>query len=230
MAFVYVQNPTGAIFSGDRLRTEIDAGEGTAVHLTTPAATKIAPVTGDGEAQSKLVFRLGCNAFVEHVPEALIPFVGSVYVQDTYVQLSNGSSFIGVERVAPGRVARGEDFDYERLELRTVVHSADGQELCHDRLVLEPARMSPSRRGLLGLRPYLGMITVLAPDRDVDPIVAAMDDAVKPYGAAASLPSAAGIFARVLAPTSGALSAAVDAAWRVARGALRGNGLPPRRK
>ena len=40
MAFLYVQNPTGAVFAHDRLNTSVAAGDGTRVHVTTQSATK----------------------------------------------------------------------------------------------------------------------------------------------------------------------------------------------
>lgn len=229
MAFVYVQNPTGGVFPGDELTTAVTAGEGTAVHVTTPSATKLYRGSG-ATARADFAFRVGRDGYLEHVPEILIPHAGSRYVQQSRVELAAGSAFVGVERVAPGRFARGELFQYEFLELRTAAYSAEGSELCVDRLVLEPARMPPLRRGLLGSSPYLGTILVLAPGRDGEAIAAALDEAVSGRGAAAALPFGAGALARVLAPSAVALRATVEAGWAVARRLLLGSQPPPARK
>jgi urease accessory protein len=229
MAFIYVQNPTGGVFPGDELTIDVTAGEATAVHLTAPAATKV--YRGEGASASvDIVVRLGPDAYLEHVPELLISFAGSRYVQNLRVELSRGSSFVGVECLAPGRFARGEAFAYELVELRTAAYSVEGSELCVDRLVLEPARIPPLRRGLLGAHPFLGTILVLAPDRDAEAVSVALDDAVSGLGAAAPLPFGAGAIARVLAPSSAALRSTVEAGWAAARQLLLGSQLPPWRK
>ena len=43
MAFVYVQNPTGAVFAGDRLTTRVAAGADARVHVTTQSAIRLRP-------------------------------------------------------------------------------------------------------------------------------------------------------------------------------------------
>ncbi len=56
MAFVYVQNPTGGVFAGDRLLTSVTADPGARVHLTTQSATKLYRMEG-GEARQELTLR-----------------------------------------------------------------------------------------------------------------------------------------------------------------------------
>jgi urease subunit gamma/beta len=96
------------------------------------------------EASQQVTFSLGERAYVEHVPDALIPQGGARYRQHTLVELAHGSAFIGTETIAPGRLAHGEEFACERLELTTEVRF-DGRELCAERLALEPPRASGSR-------------------------------------------------------------------------------------
>jgi urease accessory protein len=229
MAFVYMQNPTGGVFPDDVLRMEVTAERGTAVHVTTPAATKI--YKGDGAtARCELVFQLGNDAYLEYVPEPLIPHAGSRYLQTTRVDLSSGSSFVAIDRVAPGRFARGESFEYDLLDLRTEVYGSDGRELCVDRLLLEPSRVTPDRRGLFGALPYMATILVVTLDRDPEELADQIGDAVSAFGGASQLPFSAGVIARILAPNSSALRETVAAGWRVARRVLRGSELPTWRK
>lgn len=230
MAFVYVQNPTGAVFAGDRLDLVVRAGAGTRVHLTTQAATKVARMDG-GDAWQRTLVEAGPNAYVESIPDALIPQQGARYAQETVVRLAEGAAFVGAELVAPGRVARGEAHAYEHLLLRTAVHEADGAELVVDALELAPSRRVPGARGLLAGDRYLG--TLLACGAGTAALGPLLDEALAAApgrGAASPLPHGRGAVVRVLADSAPEARAALDAAWGVVRRELRGLDLPPRRK
>lgn len=232
MAFVYVQNPTGGVFAGDRLATSVAAGEDVRVHLTTQSATKLYRMDG-GEAIQDLRFELEPGAYVEHVPDPLIPQAGARFRQRTLVEVAPGASFLATEAVAPGRRARGERFAYELLELRTEARRA-GRALCVDVIRLEPSRSDPLRAGVLGARDYLVTLLAVAPEHDAEALARRLDDALAAepgvLGAAGVLPRAAGAFARALA--GGPLDArqALRAAWGAARAELAGLPLPEVRK
>ena len=231
MAFVYVQNPTGAVFGGDRLTTRIAVDPGGHVHLTTPSATKIMRMEGS-EAKQTLEVDVGTGAYVEYLPELLIPQAGSRYEQDIVVTLGDGASFIGVESVAPGRLASGEAFAYERLRLSLVVRTGQ-RDICVDTLDLEPARRSPASHGLLGQYRYVGSIVAAARGHPGG-LVTALDEAMSPIpnvlAAAGDLPSDAGAYARVLAFSPGDLRRALHAGWEAARLLLTGHPAAKRRK
>jgi urease accessory protein len=58
---------------------------------------------------------VGENAYLEYLPDQLIPFAGSRFDQSMRVDLARGASLILWDRVAPGREASGELFRYESL-------------------------------------------------------------------------------------------------------------------
>src|SRR5205823_503221 len=64
LPFLYVQNPSGGVFAGDRLRIRIEAGPGARAHLTTPSATRLQRMDGDG-ARQDVELVLGEGAYVE---------------------------------------------------------------------------------------------------------------------------------------------------------------------
>jgi urease accessory protein len=229
MAFVYVQNPTGGVFAGDQLALEVVADAEVDVHVTTQSATKLYRMEG-GEARQELSFAVGERAYLEHVPDALIPQAGTRYRQETRVELAAGARFVGLETVAPGRRAHGEEFAYERLELATEVRR-DGRELCAERLLLEPARAGPDRAGVLGGASYLVSLFALAPGSDVDALVATVDRALAEFGGAAgALPNGAGVIGRVLSPDPRLAEHARLRAWSAGRQALLGVPAPAVRK
>ncbi|HEX4805916.1 MAG TPA: urease accessory protein UreD, partial [Conexibacter sp.] len=138
MAWVYVQNPTGGVFAGDRLDVAVRAQAGARVHLTTQSATKLYRMEG-GEARQRVRVQVEPGAYVENVPDALIPQARTRYRQRTVIELAEGGMCVTAETVAPGRRAFGERFAYDLLELRTDV-LRDGRELCSETLRLEPGR------------------------------------------------------------------------------------------
>jgi urease accessory protein len=231
MAFLYVQNPTGGMFAGDRLATRIDVGEGCRAHLTTPSATKIFR-TEDEPAVQDIVITVGSGAYVEYVPEPLIPHEEARLNQTLDVRLGPGARFIATEIVTPGRVARGERFAYRELSLTTTIRDDAGSELCVDTVLLEPLRGSPDRRGLLGGRPFLGSVVAVAPDGDAAGLSDELDaaSASLPSSAAGELPSGAGAYARILADSAPSIRAGVDRLWSTARTLLLGHGAPAPRK
>jgi urease accessory protein len=232
MAFVYVQNPTGGVFAGDRLHTSVVADEGVRAHLTTQSATKLYRCEA-GDGVQSLEFHVGPGAYVEHVPDPLIPHAGARFSQRLVADVAPGGAFVAAETLAPGRRAHGESMAYEQLTLHTEVR-CDGRELCVDRLVFAPGRRNPRVPGVLGEAEYLVTLLAVAPESQAKPLAAALDQAFAAEaaisGAAGELPNGAGAFARVLAPDSLGARRALRLAWRTARNALVALPLPPLRK
>jgi urease accessory protein len=240
MAFVYAQNPTGGVFAGDRLRTALRVRDGARVHLTTQSATKLYR-SDAGEALQELSLEVGPGAYVEHVPDPLIPHAGARFTQRLVADVAPGGAFVAAETVTPGRRAYGERMAYERLVLHTEVRS-EGRELCVDRIELEPGRADPRAAGVLAAGDYLVTLLAIAPGGDGAELADALDAALAAeetagggargvfIGAAGELPGGAGALARAVASDSLAARRALTLMWRVAREALAGLPLPPVRK
>jgi len=232
MAFIYVQNPTGGIFAGDRLATSVAAGEDVRVHLTTQSATKVYRMDG-GEAIQELRFELERGAYVEHVPDPLIPQAGARFHQRTLIEVAPGAAFLATEALTPGRRARGERFAYDLLELRTEVRRA-GRALCVDVVRLEPARSDPLQPGVLGGRDYLVTLLAVAPAHDAEALARRLDDALAAepgvLGAGGELAHGVGAFGRALADGPLEARRTLLTAWRAARAELAGLPLPEVRK
>jgi urease accessory protein len=233
MAFVYVQNPTGGVFAGDRLHTRLELDVGAHVHVTTQAATKVYRMDG-GYGRHMIDISLAADSYLELVPDLLIPQAGSRLVQRLQVEIAPGAAFFGTEMLAPGRLARGEAFEYARLDLQTRVFDAARVELLADTLLFEPARRSPTRRGLAGAYPFVGTALALAPGRNTDELAEALDGACRDErdadAAACLLPGEIGVAVRALAQSHRALRTALDAVWKIARETLVGAPPPRRRK
>lgn len=232
MAFLYVQNPTGAVLAGDRLSVSVLAGPGSRAHVTTQSATKIHRMD-HGEGVSEIALTLAANSYLEQIPDPLIPQAASSYRQRTIVDVDPAAAFIGCETVTPGRRLRGERFAYRRLSLHNEVR-IDGRAVCIDRLELRPEKNTPGAPGMLIDRHYLVSVLVVAPERDASALEAELDYAIAQesglVGAAGALPDGAGVLARVLATDTSRARAGLHRLWGQARSTLLGLPLPPLRK
>jgi urease accessory protein len=229
MAFVYVQNPTGGVFAGDRLDTRVATEPGARVHVTTQSATKLYRMDG-GSAAAALAFQIAPGAYVEHMPDPLIPQAGADYRQSTDVAVAGDGVFVGSEIVGPGRHACGERFAYKSIRLSTRVVRGE-THVCSDALELRGGPHSPSRSGVLGSHDYLASLVVVCPEHDVTELCRRLDhelaaaDAV--LAAAGVLPRDCGVLARILARSGDAAARALASASAVVRRELAG--LPPLR-
>lgn len=119
---VQVVNPTAGILSGDRLESEVEVGEGAAVLLTTPSASRVFRMRS-GEARSLQTFRVARDGWLEVLPEPLVPHRGSVFHQRTVLDVAPGGEALYADLLFPGRIAHGEVWGWGRLVLELEVRS-----------------------------------------------------------------------------------------------------------
>lgn len=149
-ALAHLHNVSGGLLGGDRLSLAVNAGAGTSVQLTTTGATRIyrarknAPFT----MQTNEI-RVGENALIEYVPDAIIPFAGARFAQRTRIDLGPGAGLFWWEVIAPGREASGEVFAYEHIEMRTDV-TANGRLIAAESIRLDPRNSALRSTARLG--------------------------------------------------------------------------------
>ncbi|MDQ3625259.1 MAG: urease accessory protein UreD [Verrucomicrobiota bacterium] len=121
---VNVVNPTAGLLAGDRVRMRVHVESGARLLLTTPSASRVHR-TPEGFAAVDQEFSVAPDGWLENWPELLIPQAGARYRQQTAIRVEPGGEMLFWESLAPGRVASGEAFAYERLEWHTDVFSND---------------------------------------------------------------------------------------------------------
>jgi len=137
-ALAHLHNVSGGLLGGDRLSLAVNVGAGASVQLTTTGATRIyrrresAPPTTQTNA-----IRVGENALLEYVPDAIIPYAAARFAQWTRIDLAAGAGLFWWEVIAPGREASGEVFAYESVEMRTDV-TANGRLIAAENIRLDP--------------------------------------------------------------------------------------------
>jgi urease accessory protein len=231
MAFIYMQNPTGGLFEDDDHTVTLSVRPGALVHLTTQAASKVYRAD-HGCARQRMTLSVAADAFVEYVPDTLIPHCAARLEQEIVADVETGGTLILTEAIAPGRVAFGEVFGYSSLAFTTRI-LCNGEEVAVDWLRLEPSELDPRRVGVLGGHSYLASLFAVEPGGDPEALARTIYQAAGRIPGClvgtGTLPSGSGVLTRILARRGLAASRALEAAWSAARVALI-DAVPPRRR
>lgn len=110
-----IVNPTAGFFDGDKIESEVTVGKGAALALSTPSSSRVFRTRSGLDAICGQKFSVEAGGFLEWIPEVFIPHQGARYVQKTEVNLEPGAGLLFIDWISPGRVARGEIFQYEKL-------------------------------------------------------------------------------------------------------------------
>lgn len=232
---VFVQSPTGGIAQGDRHTIQIDVGADAVAHVTTQSATKVLSMDCNYGA-SDVSLTVGAGGHLDYVPDPTILHPDARFCQDVTVDLAPGATAVVGDVMVPGRLARGEHFDFERFVSRIDVRDGDGGLLATDATHLAPADGDPTAPGVLGECAVYGTLFVLAPDES-DEVLADLADAVhERLGDAAAetgattLPNGAGVAVRALGMESEPVTSALHDAWDEGRRTLLSVPAPEVRK
>ncbi|WP_430334710.1 urease accessory protein UreD [Rhodococcus sp. ACT016] len=227
---VYLMSTGGGLVQGDRMRFEFDCGPGTSVHLTTQASTKVQRMDTDYATQI-VSLRAGAGAFVEYLPEPLIPFAGARLHQRTAVTVDPTATVVLGETVLAGRLARDERHRYDVFASDLEISRPDGTLLAVDTIRLLPADGGVTGPAVFGDHDVVGTLYVISSLASAsalaDALHGAIDAAAEGIRAGVSiLPDDCGAWVRVLGPDTESVGAVVRAAWDAARRLLIGVAAP----
>ncbi len=139
-SLVHLNNVSGGILAGDRLALEVEVKPSAAAQITTTGATRLyRQRAGAADSEQRARFSVGDGALLEYLPDVVIPYAGSRHLQRTEIQLGRGSTLFWWEVLAPGRLAAGERFAFDRLGIQSEVY-AGGRPVLRETYVLEPKR------------------------------------------------------------------------------------------
>lgn len=217
---VLIQSPTGGVAQGDRHDVSIEARSGAVAHVSTQSSTKVQSMHSN-YAAADVTLCVESDAHLDYVPEPTIVHENARFSQDLTLDVASGGTAVLTDVVVPGRLARGERFDFERYLSRVRAIGPDGL-LFEDATHLAPGARDPTVPGVLGEYAVHGTTFVVAPD---DAAVASDDlhDVVSGFEAragATALPNDAGAVVRALGDRAETVQATLQAAWDHAREAL----------
>jgi urease accessory protein len=172
----YILHPPGGIVGGDRLNVDVEAGAGSRVLVTTPAATKFYRSAGSRAEQTHR-FRIGTEACVEWLPQETIVFDGAELSTHIRVDLAEHASFLGWEVLCLGRPWSDERFTRGRVEQRFEVWR-DGEPLVLERARYQGAGAELAASWGLGGKAVVGSL-ICVPDARAGGLSAAPIDGVR---------------------------------------------------
>jgi urease accessory protein len=134
----HVHNVSGGILDTDSLSWQLDVGPRAQAQVTSTGATRVyRSRTPDSRASQRMQVNVAAEAYLEYLPDQLIPFAGSRFDQTARVEIERGGALIWWDRVAPGREASDEIFRFESLTSHFELIAA-GEPVAIERWTLAP--------------------------------------------------------------------------------------------
>lgn len=231
-AWLFMITTSGCVLQGDRLALEVGLGPGARAHVTTQSATKVHSMDANHAVQTQRI-ALADGAYLEFLPEPLIPHRRARFLSDTRIAIAAEATLLYGEIVQPGRKHHHPDEAFGATLLALAVEAArpDGRTLFAERLVIEPARRPVRQTGVMDAFDVLGNVVLLTPARHADRIHARIDAEVDPAQGVACgacrLPNNAGLVFKVLGRETAQVKAKLREFWGIAREVITGTPVPP---
>ncbi|RNJ75479.1 MAG: urease accessory protein UreD [Nitrosopumilus sp. B06] len=166
LAYLYMVSASGGILQGDRYRIDINMEEDSRAHVTTQGATRIYSMDSNCATQVVNV-RLEKGAYLELVPDQIIPYRDSRFYQETSLDVHSESTMVYSEMLAPGRVGMGESFQYDACCLKMTARDQHGTYRMTDSACIEPKKRKMQGFGVMGEYDIVGTVYILTPARYV---------------------------------------------------------------
>ncbi len=231
MPTLYLQSCAGGLFEGDDLRLRIEAGEGTAAHVTSGASTIVHSMEREPAVQ-RLEIHAREGAFLEYLPDPTILFPHARLDNRVQIAVHPGATVIAGDSLLL-HDPKGGGGVFDRLRCETRIGDPAGRLLACDRFQIEGAQLARGLPGVAGTSAAQGSLFVMTAAKPAAGLVDAMREALHlpgVYAGAALLPNRTGAWARILATDAAALKAAMFNAWSAARQLLTGAMPVQRRK
>jgi urease accessory protein len=177
-------------------------------------------------------FTLEDDAYLEYLPDPLIPHRQARFASSTTIALAPSASLLYSEIVLNGRKYHHPDecFGVTLLSLATTATRPGGAPLFSEKLLIEPAKHSMRQTGVMDGFDVFGNVILCTPPDKADRIHERMDAEVDlaqgvAFGAC-RLPNDAGLIYKVLGRDSAQVKAKVREFWAVAREEITGATIP----
>jgi urease accessory protein len=232
LAWLFMITTSGCVLQGDRLALEVCLGPGARAHLTTQSATKVHTMDANFAVQTQSI-ALADDAYLEFLPEPLIPHRRARFLSDTRIMISPTATLLYSEIVQPGRKHHHPDecFGFTLLSLATCAERPDGRTLFTEKLVIDPARRPLRQTGVMDSFDVFGNVLLLAPREAAERVHARVDAEVDTANGlafgACHLPNEAGLVFKVLGREAAQVKAKVREFWAIVREEVTATALPP---
>ena len=147
--WAYASSFGGGLVAGDQTQLDLHVGKNARCFMGTQASTKIYRNPAQLPSGHVTQARLEENALLVFAPDPVQAFANSIYTQRQEFHLAPGAGLALVDWFTSGRAARGERWEFTRLQSRNDVFRS-GERIFLDSISLssaEGALTSPHRAG-----------------------------------------------------------------------------------
>lgn len=231
LAWLFMISTAGCVLQGDRLALDVSLAPGARAHVTTQSATKVHSMDANFAVQTQSI-ALADGAYLEFMPEPLIPHRSARFLSDTRISIAPTATLLYAEIVQPGRKHHHPDecFGATLLSLAVGAERPDGKTLFTEKLVIDPARRPMRQTGVMGSFDVFGNVVLLTPKEGADRVHARVDAEVDAANGVAfgacRLPNDAGLVFKVLGCETAQVKAKVREFWGIARQEIAGAAMP----
>lgn len=221
MAYVYIISPSGGILQGDRYRIDIVLSNNSLAHVTTQSATRIYKMEKNFGTQIVNV-EVKEGSYFEYIPDQIIPFRNSRFYQAVELNVHDNATMIYSEMLVPGRVARGESFEYDICYIRTRARNQLGKPRFVDMIKLEPKKEHLRLEEIMGTFDVVGTMYIITRplyiqdlQREINLKINELQEIIA--GGASAFPNKQGIIVRMLGKTAGEVRNMIFEVIRISR-------------
>ena len=209
MAYLYLLSTSGGVLQGDRYRTSVSLRNHALAHVTTQGALRIYGMKSNVATQTMDV-NLDENCYLEYIPDQIIPFKNSRYYQEMNLKIHDNATLVYSEIITPGRVARGESFQYDVCHIKTKCKNQEGKIRFLENMKIEPKKQRVNNIGILGKHNILGTMYILTKKNTVIELEGEISDRIKNLhdvvAGASIMPGDTGIVIKILGDSTEKIS------------------------
>ncbi len=206
--YLYLRNNSPGILAEDELNFSLQLEQNSQLYLTEQAATKVHPVlTRSAAARVNYQIIMNANTSLEFVPEPLILYNDAALKQETKIQMHPSSKLFWSEIILPGRLARGESYQFHFYDSCLSVTDPEGKLLLKDRSHWEGKSNTFCDNSLFSSFPIMGTAIAVYPQISCNSLQKAINNlnlvnSDESTVATSILPYEQGIIIRVLSKKS----------------------------
>lgn len=231
MPCVYILSSGGPNVDGDRYRQIISVGDGAMAYVSTGAATKLARMQ-DNYSGLLQTITLGKNAYLEYLPEPIIPCEHTRFISDTELEIDPTATAVYAEVYMAGRkhYGDGELFKFDILSVCCHGHHPGEKELYREKFIIDPRRRDVRDIGVMHGYDVYANVLVMTPEENIAPIYDATEAFIDTKNRLAAgvthLPGNAGLLYKVLGMEPGPVKKLVREFCSKVRQQVKGVPLP----
>jgi urease accessory protein len=161
-------NSSPGLLAGDKLEISLQLETQTSLYLTDQAATKVHPMPKkDAKATINYDIEVEENGTLEFIPEPLILYQDAALEQTTQIKLHPTARLFLSEIILPGRLAKGEFYQFRHYFNRLQITSLTGELWFKEAMLLE-GKLNPFKdSNLFASLPVLGNLIIVLPQTDL---------------------------------------------------------------